>query len=719
MSDERRERDKHGAPNPLASAEQLTTKKGETTTTGRRLYKRASQATEQSNTLRSSQPIAKQSSQMSIAARMSPGLYRDPGSAHYPVLPRVSIMSRQAGPDSESDGVDDEPTFISAKQQETPSKTPKGRKKHITVFDSDVEEEEDEAILINDDTASDVSDGEIPFHELPDDDATILRHPEQRRITLNLQPLSADQINASLPSVEGANRTPEEVQQAIETHPGFRIQIWYKDWESVASTPQELSNKVQEASIHWYHGIAQLAQTGYNQHAEIARLQTKLAKITELYQEEIGKNQRADENMGALNSVIDRLRLRRQEIRNERDAARYELKRERDAMSDARQTIENMKYNIQSLKAQNPTPGSVGTGYHHIPSQAPLHHDFGMQQHLDPALQDDLVPLPPTQQMVSLGNNGMPQYSTLSQGIDQRHPDPPIFSGDDENVDYRWWRESILMTLSMRTATYNTRWKQVGYVRSRTGGSAWNRIRARSEQASANKYANINELFADLDPGFMDDDPEATANKEIQSNAMKIRARETFPAWLARFNTVLAPIYNSSSDSLKKTWFLQALSPNSGLYQLALNNSALPFQQMANAVRTISSRDIGTGTFTFQQKENNARGRRDAQEKKTVPTKTSSTKVKSSSRGDKSVSHPNRPDHIWAAMVKEKRCGHCGEKGHQHWEPSRPCINLPRVPDDKIALFSMELMTVANLAAANQDDHHDKGSEVEDDSENE
>jgi hypothetical protein len=57
--------------------------------------------------------------------------------------------------------------------------------------------------------------------------------------------------------------TESELKNLKAHRLGFRVRIYFDDWEAIASTLDELAVRVKEQPIYWYHGIGQLTQTAH------------------------------------------------------------------------------------------------------------------------------------------------------------------------------------------------------------------------------------------------------------------------------------------------------------------------------------------------------------------------------------------------------------------------------------------------------------------------
>lgn len=119
-----------------------------------------------------------------------------------------------------------------------------------------------------------------PF--LPDSNPTIDHHPAKRRMTLNVAQSSPEEIETALKDKDKAI-TAEALATQVESHPGFRIQIFYSDWESTARTIQELVDKVAQDPIHWFYAITQLQEIAFNQSSHIDETQKQLNKAQASY----------------------------------------------------------------------------------------------------------------------------------------------------------------------------------------------------------------------------------------------------------------------------------------------------------------------------------------------------------------------------------------------------------------------------------------------------
>jgi hypothetical protein len=515
---------------------------------------------------------------------------------------------------------------------------------------------------------------EFTEEDLPANNPAIAKHPEKRRITIGTKSMNKDEIsasiNASLPTngelVDESNRplTNEEVHDLVNNHPGFRIQIWGENWESVASTSKELADKVQTEAVHWFHGIAQLQQASVCRENRIELLLSQLKDSQDSYNAEHSKVVKLCQKIDDQDTEINEMDKVVQASIADNDRLRKIRANDRQLLAQVSTKVKQLENELRQLRGNQMHPGDFNR------SISPINQDPKVLQ-----TRSRLVNLPEVQQRVSLGNQG-PVFSDFMQDrVKDAYPMPKTFTGEDD-VSYDWWKGKVVTYLNHNTRSFNTEWKCIELIRGRTSGLAFTLIKARAAVDSPNKYTQIDELFADLDAEFKPYDEEIAAQTKISAESTKMQPGETFNKFIARFNVIMGPLlYNR--DTQKITWLLNALLPNAELYRVALTNQrGHTYQTLVTFLRDICSRDLGEH-YIIPIHKYRAREAKPTGKKELV-------RGKQAKPDDKET----RPPLLYRQLLKEKRCLDCGKTGHRSDDADKPCKGKPRVPDSKLIAIS-------------------------------
>jgi hypothetical protein len=499
--------------------------------------------------------------------------------------------------------------------------------------------------------------GTIPEADLPSSNPAVANHPTKRRITIDTVLMGDDEIaeairattTASLPTdgelvnEDRVTLAEEEMQKLINTHPGFRIQIWGDGWESVASTPQELTDKVKTEPLQWFHGIAQLQQASVLRESRINKLLLQLKDSQDAYNEEHSEVAQLHQKIKEQDAEFDDLDKAMRASMNDND-------RLRKIRTNDRQTIAQVTARLHQLEEELLRANHSRQGYVNPEDFNRDTTRLGTPKVLQ--TRHRLINLPEVQQRVSMGNQGPVFSNNLDEGVKNSYPIPKTFTGDDDDVSYDWWKGEIATYLNHNTRTFITEWKCIELIRGRTGGLAFALIKARAAIDSNNKYTEIEELFADLDAEFKPCDEEISAQTKITAESTKIQPAENFNKFIARFNVIMGPLlYNR--DSQKITWLLNALLPNAELYRVALTSQkGHTYQTLVTFLRDICSRDLGEHYVIPATKY------------RTREAKSKSKKELNRVKQGKAKEKESRPTLLFRQLIKEKRCLDCGKTGH-------------------------------------------------------
>jgi hypothetical protein len=543
---------------------------------------------------------------------------------------------------------------------------------------------------------------------------------------------------------------PDDVMaKLLESHPAVRLQLW-RDFIEVdklpdlsASTPGEFEDSVGKNTFEWYFSMVTMADEVNLLQEEVARLNNSSNLTVEAHRKAISnKNSviaqhithkqklkdNAEQQIGALEEKYAKAKRAKSEYKAKLRQIEQVSISDQSVMVSKESRIVKLNKKVRDLEEQlhqfstgqrttlprqeKPAPSrrdraqnsrkdnSTSRGRVDAARGSPDDDDESSSSSDDSDDDNDSVGTGYGPKNKSKKSNKqppgiirIPKGGLIHQGFDSifvgdpRYPDPPHFHGEDDIDNYESWTLSLQSKLRHCERSFPDSWSQVEYARDRTKGLANQIIRSRANPRAANPYTDINELLEDLDANFLPQNQKVDAHARVADPSFKMKPKETFNEFMARFSSVIAPIQLKADYEMLFTYLTRNLT-----MELAREASRGPvgetYEQLVSRLRRF---DNAERTLVQQPSSRNAATKatrdREPRERAAKPTR----EKKKSSKFDT----PRRPAELWEQLQKENRCAHCGKTGHRHYSANKPCEGTVAISDKDLTIKSFELCQIA------------------------
>ena len=297
-------------------------------------------------------------------------------------------------------------------------------------------------------------------------------------------------------------------------------------------------------------------------------------------------------------------------------------------------------------------------------------HEFTRRRDVTPPLRSRLGDL-----LSQRTDRALPQFGAeFPQQPAQRPKEyTKLESFDGKAEDWERWRGHLRAKLLHDAWMYPTELSKIWYAREHTRSLAYDTIKHRAGDESANPYKEVEELINDLEVAFGAKNKEGKMMDKLLSVTFRMgseKKSETFEEFLLRFNNLAIPL--NLSDILKMKYLRNKVNSKMR-YRMTHLKNCNNLKDFVDGCRGVYDeledlKDYGhtnpsaAPPLASRKRHNRERSRSWSPDRKKAAKKPSN-------------SYPlNRfPPHIQARLKKERRCYKCLKKGHVPTDEDAPC----------------------------------------------
>ena len=441
-------------------------------------------------------------------------------------------------------------------------------------------------------------------------------------------------------------------------------------------SPEDFAHSVVNHSHEWFATVKALLektaiQTTYIGELQLQRDEYLAQKISETEMLRTTRNElrTLELKVSQANADLSRIRAHRTRLKEEKNQLKEQLDK-------AKHTLASFGHQ-QGHTRQDSTEATRPTSGPHPQHPPPPPSSFGM------------------------GNRSPWSGTHDAATVDNRYPDPGIYSGHESTTPYDEWEIKLLSWL--RNKGISDTAQRIDRTRDRLTGEAWDLVLYRAHPESPEPYRSVDEMLAELRNSYGTyDKKHESETKLMNTAAIRQKPNENFTAVYSRFNQIIAPIRTSRSET---SWVmtLRSLLNKKLQNRLQTGHVYTTLRELADASREIE-RSIEIADMTESPKPNTmGRGRNVNPRSPATPN----------SRPIKTVSF-KRPNSLMRKLRAKGLCFNCGEAGHGTRSESRPCKNKSAVPNEELEARLATLNAEVELAVATTESDYDSADNDED-----